>query len=236
MARKTLSLFFLSAISIFIGCGGSAAVSPSTQASPQSSPTPCINCSGTVFFGDSIFGNWNLPSYFPNEPYVNGGYFGQRTDQQLARLPKVLTGEQVCSGFDGTPSTLTCGPLNPPATVVIYLGWNNLLQSKDPQQAANDIESMVHICQAAGVRPVITTLYHIDPAHLPPWNPTPMPEAFGIELGIINSGIRAVATRNHVQLVDLETIFHGQAGYTSDGIHPVPSGYVQMQTAYMPVL
>lgn len=230
MAVRILAstLLFIS-LTILLGCGGQAADSPAQAA--KASPTPCVNCSGVVFFGDSIFGNWNLPSYFPNEQYVNGGYFGQRTDQQLERLPDVLSGKQVCSGFDGVPSTLQCGPLTPPKTVVIYLGWNDLFQAKDPQAAANNIEQMVVLCKSAGVRPVIATLYHFDPAHLPPWNPNPIPEPFGIELATINSAIHAVATRQNVPLVDLEKVFSGQSDYTSDGVHPLPSGYVQMHDA-----
>jgi hypothetical protein len=82
---------------LLLGCGGGTRPGP-----PQPS---------TIFFGDSIFGAWNLDTYFPGKGYVNGGMFGYRTDQMKAILPDVLSGNKVCHGLDGDATfPLSCVP------------------------------------------------------------------------------------------------------------------------------
>src|SRR5579864_9146589 len=97
---------------LLVGCGGSQPPQPSV-----------------IFFGDSIFGAWDLQNYFPGKGYVNGGMFGYRTDQLKALLPDVLSGNKVCHGLDGNSTfPLTCVSVTPPKTIVIMAGWNNLFQ------------------------------------------------------------------------------------------------------------
>lgn len=214
-------------IILLIGCG---APQPSTT---QTASTKSITRSGVLFYGDSIFGLWDLGSYFPGQNYVNGGYFGQRTDQLLARLPDALSGKNLCSGFDGggdpSQSTLTCRPITPPATIVIYAGWNNLFQA-NVASASSDIAQMVKLSNAAGVRAILCTIYPFDPAHPAPWMvPTgTAPVTFYDGWRIpINDSIK----QDDPRIVDLSAVFDGKSDYTIDGVHPNAAGYVQMHDA-----
>jgi len=64
MKITLLALTFL----LLVGCGSLIQHHQPPQAS-------------VIFFGDSIFGIWDLESYFPGKGYVNGGMIGYRTDQ-----------------------------------------------------------------------------------------------------------------------------------------------------------
>jgi hypothetical protein len=90
---------------LLVGCGGSV-----HRIQPLA---PSV-----IFFGDSIFGAWNLETYFPGKEYVNGGMLGYRTDQLRAILPDVLSGNRVCHGLDGDSTfPLACAPVTPPKTI-----------------------------------------------------------------------------------------------------------------------
>lgn len=206
---------------LLTGCGGSVQSKPSTVAR-----------SGVVFFGDSIFGKWNLDADFPGKGYVNGGHFGQRTDQLLAAFPDVLSGANVCSGFDGdatTPSTLKCVAIPPPATVVIFAGWNNFFQGNIGNTALPDITRMVKLAQASGVRVIVCTVYAYDPAHPAPFMvptgnaPVTFYDMWRVPL---NDGIQKLYG---VSVADFSGTFAGQSGYTADGVHPINVGYAQMR-------
>lgn len=181
---------------------------------------------GTVFLGDSIFIRWNLTEYFPGKGYIDAGIAGQTTSQILGRLPDTLSGQNVCSGDAGVT---TCETISPPATVVIYAGWNNLFQGSDPQAAVSDIESMVQLCLNYGATPIIATVYHFDPAF-------PSGSGFDAPADQINQGLRALGTKYNIPVVDLEQVFLNQSNYTLDGVHPNAAGYSQMQSAFAPTL
>lgn len=181
---------------------------------------------GTVFLGDSIFIRWNLAEYFPGKGYIDAGIAGQTTSEILNRLPDTLSGEKVCSGDAGIT---TCQIIDPPRTVVIYAGWNNLFQGSDPQAAVSDIESMVLLCLDSGATPVIATVYHFDPAF-------PSGSGFDAPADQINEGLRALGTKYNIPVVDLEKVFLSESNYTLDGVHPNPAGYSQMQSAFAPAL
>ena len=182
-----------------------------------------------VFFGDSIFGAWNLETYFPGKPYVNGGMFGYRTDQLKALLPDVLSGNKVCHGLDGNASfPLTCVQVTPPKTIVIMAGWNNLFQG-DVGNAANDLQAMVDMATAKGVNVIICTVYAYDPAHPAPWmmpagnTPVTFYDMWRIPLN------NSIDSMPRVIFADFSTLFDGQSDYTADGIHPNDAGYAQMR-------
>ena len=197
--------------------------------------------SGVLFYGDSIFGKWDLNSYFPGKGYTNGGYFGQRSDQLLARLPDALSGRNVCSGFDGagdpTQSTLTCGPIPPPATIVILAGWNNMFQGYQVD-ARPDIVQMVGLSRRAGVRVVLCTVYAFDPAHPASWM-VPTGNApvtfYDMWRDPLNEEIRSIRG-TEIKVVDLSAVLGTQSDYTADGVHPNASGYAQMKAAIEPAL
>jgi hypothetical protein len=211
MKSTTLALLF-----VLVGCGGH----PSHT---------CTDCSGVVFFGDSIFGEWNLEEHFPGAGYVNGGMFGYRTDQLKAILPAVLSGEQVCHGLAGNDTyPLTCvSGLPTPKTIIIMAGWNNFFQG-DPKTALSDLQAMASTANEKGVRVIICTLYAYDPAHPAPWM-QPQGKApvtfYDMWRDPLNSGIHAIP---NVTIVDFSALMSGQSGYTQDGVHPTGAAYDQM--------
>jgi lysophospholipase L1-like esterase len=211
MKTMMLTLLFL-----LVGCGGSVH-------SPQP-PQPSV-----VFFGDSIFGAWNLETYFPGKPYVNGGMFGYRTDQLKTILPDVLSGNKVCHGLESDASfPLTCVAITPPKTVVIMAGWNNLFQGNSGNPF-DDLQSMADIANAKGVNVIICTVYAYDPAHPAPWMlPTGSAPVTFYDMWR-NPLNNSIGQMHGVTFVDFSALFERQSGYTVDGIHPNDAGYLQMR-------
>jgi hypothetical protein len=224
-AMVTLTLLFAA---FAMGCGGGSMSAPKP---------PTVARSGVVFFGDSIFGRWNLDADFPGKGYVNGGMYGYRTDQLLAILPSVLSGEKVCHGLEGNDTApLVCQSIPAPATIIIEGGWNNFFQGNTGNTSLADIKAMVALAQNNGVRVVVTTLYAYDPAHPAPWMvptgnaPVTFYDSWRVPL---NSGI--ALTKNDT-VVDFSGMFAGQSGYTIDGVHPIDTGYAQMRDLIAPKL
>jgi hypothetical protein len=215
----------LGLVLLLVGCGGGGGI-------PQVPPLK----TSVVFFGDSIFGAWNLETYFPGKQYVNGGMFGYRTDQLRSLLPDVLSGSNVCHGLDGNAIfPLTCAPVPPPKTVVIMAAWNNFFQG-DVGDPAADLQAMADMASANGVNVIICTVYAYDPAHPAPWMVptgnapitfydmwrTPLNNTIGLMPG--------------VTVVDFSALFDGRSGYTVDGVHPNDAGYAQMRDLINQVL
>jgi lysophospholipase L1-like esterase len=210
MKTKMLALLFL-----LVGCGGTSHPPLPTQPS-------------VIFFGDSIFGAWNLETYFPGKEYVNGGMFGYRTDQLKAVLPDVLSGK-VCHGLDGDATfPLSCVLVTPPKTIVILAGWNNLLQGNSVNPI-DDLQSMVAMASAKGIRVIICTVYAYDPAHPAPWMaPTGAAPVTFYDMWR-NPLNDSIGQMHGVTFVDFSDLFDRQSDYTIDGIHPNDSGYAQMR-------
>ena len=218
--RMKITMLLL--VFLLVGCGGGTGPEP-----PQPS---------TIFFGDSIFGAWDLATYFPGKQYVNGGMFGYRTDQLRALLPDVLSGNKVCHGLDGNAVfPLTCVQVMRPKTIVIMAAWNNFFQG-DVGNPADDLQAMADMANANGVNVIICTDYAYDPAHPAPWMVptgnapvtfydmwrTPLNDSIGLMPG--------------VTVVDFSGLFDKQSGYTVDGIHPNDAGYAQMRDLINQVL
>ena len=83
---------------------------------------------------------------------------------------------------------------------------------------------MIFICKNAGVRPIVATVYHFDPAFVG--------ANFDPAIDAMNKGIRQL----NVPVIDLEQVFLNQSGYTSVGVHPIAAGYDLMRDAYTAVL
>lgn len=209
-----MKITMLALLLFLVGCGG--AIHQPTQ--------PPV-----VFFGDSIFGAWNLEAYFPGKAYVNGGMFGYRTDQLKTILPDVLSGNSVCHGLDGNSTfPLTCAPMTPPRTIVIMAGWNNFFQGNFGNPS-DDLQSMAAMAAAKGVKVIICTLYAYDPAHPAPWM-APAGNAPVTFYDMWRTPLNNNIGRMHgVTFVDFSALFNGHSGYTVDGIHPNDSGYAQMR-------
>ena len=198
------------------GCGGAN--------HPPQPPQPSV-----IFFGDSIFGAWNLETYFSGKQYVNGGMFGYRTDQLKAILPDALSGNKVCHGLDGDAAfPLSCAQVTPPKTIVIMAAWNNFVQGNSGNPI-DDLQNMAAMATTKGVRVIICSVYAYDPAHPAPWMvpignaPVTFYDTWRIPLN------NSIGQMRGVTFVDFSTLFQGQSDYTVDGIHPNDSGYAQMR-------
>jgi lysophospholipase L1-like esterase len=234
--------FVLLLISL-VGCGGSMSTpkAPTFAGAPQPQPLqpPTVPRSGVVFLGDSITGRWDLDSFFPGKGYINGGMFGYRTDQLRALLPDVLSGKQVCHGLDGDPQfPLVCTSLpKPPATIVLFAGWNDLTQARDDHTLA-DLRGIIDTAHGQGVRVILCSLYRWDSAHLASWmqpfSPTTTPPfPYSADLLPLDDGIDST---QGTDIVDLYVTFFGQSDYTIDGLHLNSTGYAEMHDALIPKL
>lgn len=239
------TLLFTVLIFALIGCGGSAQVHmpQDNPAVPHSSPaaTPCSNCSGVVFVGDSIFGRLTVEDSFIRAGYIDAGMFGERTDEMRARFADVISGAHVCHGYQppaGEPPDATfpfeCTSLSvQPRTVVIMGGWNNFFQNNPGNTALDDITAMAKMAEAKGIKVIVCTLYPFDPAHPASWM-VPTGNApvtfFDVWRIPLNDGIKEIPG---IAVADIDSVFKGQSNYTGDGVHPNfgPSGNGQMLNA-----
>lgn len=223
---------------------------PTPRATPTPSPTPVTNPlpdpvpvvrSGVAFVGDSIFGRLAIEPQFINAGYIDSGVFGQRTDEILARLPDILSGKSVCTGYAppaGSPPDpqfpFTCKTIQPPAEIVILAGWNNMFQGANSAYIAElipNLQSMVSLARASGVKVVVCTVYAWDPALPAPWMlptgnaPVTFYDVWRIPLN------QDIVNISGITVVDLSAVFAGQTNYTIDGVHPTEAGNVQMMSS-----
>jgi len=213
---KSTILALLALLVILVGCGGS--------------PTR----SGVVFVGDSIFGRLVENKTFTDAGYVNGGMFGYRTDQILALMPDILSGQQVCHGLAGNNEfPLTCESVPPPKTIVVFAGWNNMFQGMPGKAPLDDLKGIVQQAKLRGVNVVICTVYAYDSGHPAPWM-VPTGNApvtfYDMWRDPLNEGIRAMPG---VSIVDLSGVFAAESLYTIDGVHPTDAGNEAMLNAIM---
>jgi hypothetical protein len=181
--------------------------------------TSVVSRAGTVLFGDSVFGRMDPAIWFPGRDAHNGGLFGLRTDELLARVDRVIDGSEVCHGLAGnTEFPLECAPLpSPPARIVVFAGWNDLTQAKVDSTVLN-LRKIVDKANAAGVAVTLCTVYPWDPEHPATWMTAPYTFYDPWRLPI-NRGIRAT---DNVSVVEFPM---PPASYTIDGVHPDNVGY-----------
>lgn len=183
----------------------------------SSGPTgPRIDLSNTVIvaFGNSITAGVGdtarppgypfrleqlLRASFPNVIVLNRGVPGERTEQGVRRIDRVLTYDQ-------------------PDYVLILEGVNNIGEDLLGTVAA-DMEVMVQKVKASGAVPLIASLTPTAGEHI-----GKMPGINGI-----NPLIRDIASREQIAFVDLYGAFFSTLDYslllTEDGLHPNNGGY-----------
>lgn len=166
-----------------------------------------------VFIGDSITENWLLadPEYFAGA-VVNRGIGAQTSAQMLLRFRADVVALR-------------------PAVVHILAGTNDVAGNNGPvrpQDFRNNIESMVEIAAANGIRVVLGS---IPPAATFSWQPALRPAPL---IEALNSWLRQYAAAKGLGYVDYHSALRGTAGELSpalgnDGVHPNRAGYVQMR-------
>jgi GDSL-like Lipase/Acylhydrolase family len=246
-----LNILALSLLAVLcLGCGGSTANNkapalPSAQSAVSASPF-------VVFAGDSILGSEGstLQNDYQDANYFDAGVYGYSSSRLLEIFPDLLAGNPVCYGFVSDPEPpypdgLSCAILpQAPGKIVVYVGWNDIFSISPPSTALvestfaktiSNLDAMIALAHKAGVRMVICTLYHSDPAFRFPWSPND-PDPFGPWTSELNREIRMLALTRGVPMADLEIAFSDQSGYTVDGTHPNAAGFALMKNTIHPVL
>jgi hypothetical protein len=140
---------------LLAGCDGATHNIPQSKAvafQPQAlKPSPYLPVGRSVPWGFDL-PPLGLGTDFPGKGYVNGGMFGYRSDQLLPLLPDVLSGKKVCHGLEGNPDyPLTCVQLTqPPAKIVLFAGWNDMIQSTPAETIVFNLRTIVDQAHAQG--------------------------------------------------------------------------------------
>jgi lysophospholipase L1-like esterase len=166
-----------------------------------------------VYIGDSITENWLLadPQFFTG-PVVNRGIGAQTSAQMLVRFRAdvVALRPQVVHILAGTNDVA---------------GNNGPLRPRDFQ---NNVESMVEIARASGIRVVLGS---IPPSASFNWQPALKPAP---RIVALNEWMRDYARRNGLGYVDYHHALRGpqdelNPALGNDGVHPNRDGYAVMR-------
>ncbi len=174
-------------------------------------PPPAKNERRVVFMGDSITQGWRLDGAFPGKPYINRGISGQTTPQMLIRFrPDVVDLK--------------------PAVVVILAGTNDIAGNTGPmtlEQIEENLESMVDIARANGIRVVLGSVTPVVPSERAPQFARERPREKIVELNI---RIRRLCERTGSVYLDYFSAMVAPDGYlvrglADDGLHPNEAGH-----------
>ncbi|HMA11070.1 MAG TPA: SGNH/GDSL hydrolase family protein [Steroidobacteraceae bacterium] len=166
-----------------------------------------------VFIGDSITENWLLadPGFFTGT-VVNRGIGAQTSAQMLVRFRADVVALR-------------------PAVVHILAGTNDVAGNNGPlrpRDFQNNIESMVEIARANGIRVILGS---IPPSAAFNWQPALKPAP---QIAALNEWMSDYARRNGLGYIDYHSALRGEAGELkpalgNDGVHPNRDGYAVMR-------
>jgi lysophospholipase L1-like esterase len=162
-----------------------------------------------VLIGDSITENWSMadPGFF-TQGIVNRGIGGQTSAQMLVRFRADVVALR-------------------PAAVHILAGTNDIAGNggpTSPQDFRNNIQSMVELARANGIRVILGA---IPPADQFTWRPGMQPAPV---ISAQNDWLRQYAARNGLGFIDYHAALVGprqglRAELGNDGVHPNRAGY-----------
>lgn len=166
-----------------------------------------------VLMGDSITENWSMadPGFF-TRGIVNRGIGGQTSAQMLVRFRADVVALR-------------------PAAVHILAGTNDIAGNggpTSPQDFRNNIQSMVELARANGIRVILGA---IPPADQFTWRPGMKPAPV---ISAQNDWLRQYAGRNGLGFIDYHAALVGprqelRAELGNDGVHPNRAGYLVMR-------
>lgn len=179
-----------------------------------------VGTAKVVFLGDSITENWLLadPDYFTGT-VVNRGIGAQTSAQMLLRFRADVVALR-------------------PAVVHLLAGTNDVAGNNgptSPEAFRNNIQSMVEIARANGIRVILGS---IPPSSAFNWRPTLSPAP---RIVALNAWLREYAARNGLGYVDYHAAMKGADGELrqalgNDGVHPNQAGYAIMRRLVEPVI
>lgn len=177
---------------------------------PEDDRIPC------VFMGDSITAFWaSRTTFFADNGFLGKGVSGQWTSHMRNRFQTDVIN-------------------NNPKAVIINGGVNNISHpypDGDVEALVNDLVAMVEMAQAAGIKPILTTICPTGGGY----------KKLEPQIMEANVLIRAYAAEHEIPLVDYHDAMVGEDGYmpsdlASDGCHPTVAGYAIMEAACLPVI
>ena len=166
-----------------------------------------------VFMGDSITDFWirKVPEFFAGKPYLDRGISGQTTPQMLLRFRQDVVDLK-------------------PKVVVILAGTNDIAGNTGaatPGMIEDNLQSMVEIAQANGIRPVLASVL---PAADFYWAPGTEPAP---KIAALNAWIKDYAQQHQLIFLDYYSAMVDEHlglpdSLSEDGVHPNEAGYAIM--------
>ena len=178
-------------------------------------PAPRPGEQRVVFLGDSITDLWELARFFPGKPYVNRGIGSQVTAQMLLRFHQDVVALK-------------------PSAVVILAGINDVhgfLQQETAAQIEANYEAMADIADRHRIRVVFGSILPVN--NYTDNAKSMLEDRHPDELRAINQWLAAFCRERGYQYADYYSALvddHGllQRDLTTDGIHPLATGYARM--------
>ncbi|WP_232476178.1 GDSL-type esterase/lipase family protein [Flavisphingomonas formosensis] len=157
----------------------------------------------TLFIGSSSIRFWDLPHSFPGVAAMNHGFGGATTPDVLHYYGDVVAGEH-------------------PATVVVYVGENDIAEGRRPEAVTADVLALLRRLKAD--LPQSRLLYLS-------MKPSPARWTLWPKMSEANMAIRASAGTIGFQYVDVGSVLLTPAGtpnasyFRPDGLHMNAQGY-----------
>jgi len=187
---------------------------------------PTENRPDAVFMGNSITQNWKNfhPAFFTDNNFIGKGVGGEVTAQMLVRFRKDVIRLK-------------------PRTVVIFAGTNDIAQNQGyvtHRQIMDNIASMADLARFHGIKVILCSVL---PAGEYIWRPDEFNKMVRPAIAIerLNRMIEEYALENDCRYVDFWTPMSDGNGamkkeLSSDGVHPFPDAYFDMESLIMPVI
>ena len=170
-----------------------------------------------VFVGDSLTAQWpNFSTVFPGVPVANRGIGGDVSRGVLFRLEEDVLALQ-------------------PKAIVFLIGTNDLTAHQPATQTLANLREILAISKREA--PEATLVLCTVPPSANPKAPIREPE-----LTALNAEMRALASSERIELVDLYAATSDANGqpderwFKADRLHLNPAGYARWKDALMPVL
>lgn len=159
-----------------------------------------------IFFGDSITDFWDLPTYFPNQSYLNRGIAGQTTPQMLIRF---------------RPDAIALRP----KVVILLAGTNDIAGNTGRttiEQIQGNLMSIVELAKYHQIRMILSSLL-------------PVSETVSVtrplsKIQTLNDWMQHYCAENDCVYLDYHTHMVNDRGFlqahlSEDGLHPNETGY-----------
>ena len=175
-----------------------------------------------VFMGDSITEEWSnlYPDYFTERGYINRGIGGQTTPQMLIRFK---------------PDVVDLRP----EIVVILAGTNDIAGNTGPSTAKMITDNIFSMAEIASSNQIKVVLSSILPVYVYDWARDIKDPPSTIRS--VNEDLKQYANDHGLIYLDyFSSMVDERQGlnsdHTSDGVHPVQSGYILMSSLAEAVL